>query len=234
MSRLDHRYLYCRGLNSWREAYREASKSLMEPDATFKNLRDEFDPIHLNPRKGWHMRPLRANRQTVMEELKEVSDDALMVLVEKILSHADTEVKDAIDALARITKTAANVAERLLTGRRAEEYFIANCSDLVNVLPQHLVDLRNAAVGYDFGITHDRGTAIEVKGIKEQQGNILFTDREWVEAKLRKDRYLLVVVGNLVDIPKAVVVRNPSGRLMVSCRYQKSISVTWSSTISII
>jgi len=169
-----------------------------------------------------------------MEELKEVSDDALMVLVEKILSHADTEVKDAIDALARITKTAANVAERLLTGRRAEEYFIANCSDLVNVLPQHLVDLRNAAVGYDFGITHDRGTAIEVKGIKEQQGNILFTDREWVEAKLRKDRYLLVVVGNLVDIPKAVVVRNPSGRLMVSCRYQKSISVTWSSTISII
>ena len=43
--------------------------------------------------------------------------------------------------------------------------------------------------------------AVEVKGLKQKRGDILFTDREWTEAKTRREDYLLVVVGNLEDVP---------------------------------
>src|SRR5258706_10724960 len=75
MSRLDIRYLSARKFSTWKEAYREATNVFSNPIATFKNLRDEFDPIHANIRRGWQ-RPLRADRERVINELKEVSDEA--------------------------------------------------------------------------------------------------------------------------------------------------------------
>jgi len=234
MSRLDCSYLTATGCSSWRQAYSEASASLGKPPATFKNLRDEFDPFHGNPRKGWHMRPLRPNRQTVLEELHAVSDDALVALVREVLRCNEDDTKEAIDSLARITRVAANVAERLLTGRRAEDFFTANSLGLINVPAERLVDFRNAATGYDFGISDDPKTAIEVKGIKSQRGDILFTDREWTEARIRANDYLLVVVGNLAGTPKATVTRNPRTTLSVSCRYRQALNITWTSNVSVI
>lgn len=131
MSRLDTIYLQAQNCRTWTEAFEQAAAELGIRPASLKNLRDEFDPVHNNRRKGWHKRPLRPNRQRVLDELKDLSDDAILELVARIVRREEDAILEAIDSLAFPPRTAYNVAERLLTGRRAEEYFLANCEQLI-------------------------------------------------------------------------------------------------------
>ena len=83
---MDDRYLAAREVSTWQEAYHEAERATGERATSFKNLRDEFDPWHPNGRLGWHKRPLRANRERVLMELREVSEDALLEMADPILA----------------------------------------------------------------------------------------------------------------------------------------------------
>ncbi len=233
MSRLDNHYLAMRHCKNWRSAYEDASCLLGKPPATFKNLRDEFDPLHLNPRKGWRLRPLRLDRLKVLEELRTVSDEALFELVQRILAGDEEATGEAIDSLVPVTRVASNVAERLLTGRRAEEYFLTNSERLMKIPQSSLIDMRQAASGYDFGVAGNSNLAIEIKGIRGRKGDLLFTDQEWTEARIRGLNYFLVVVGNLPAAPKARIICNPRESLHANCRYQRSIAVNWCTSISL-
>lgn len=196
-------------------------------------MRDEFDPVHGNPRRGWHKRPLRTSRQRVIDELQEVSDDALGELVSRIIQQDDDSVDEAIDSLAATTRIAHNVAERLLTGRRAEEFFLQGSAEIIGVASEKILDFRQAARGFDFSVEGNLEWAIEVKGIKRMRGAIQFTDREWSEAKIRRSDYWLVVVGNLDADPIPKVFRDPHATLKAHCAYQKSITATWRSSVSV-
>lgn len=233
MSRLDKTYLAARESQNWSQAFKQAGAMLRLPPATFKNLRDEFDPLHPNPRKGWHKRPLRQNRRRVLDELHEVSNDALMELVTRILNREDHLTMEAVDSLAVSTRVAHNVAERLLTGRKAEEYFLSRCLEIAGVPSEELLDMRNAARGYDFGVSRDPQWAIEVKGIRRKVGYIQFTDREWFEAGSRRDKYWVVVVGNLAVSPIASIIRDPHATIRAVCRFQKSVAAVWHSRVSV-
>lgn len=233
MSRLDTEYFRSRGFLTWGQAYAEAGKALARPPRTFKNLRDEFDPVHSNSRQGWHQRPTRPDRQRVLDDLHSISNDALKELVDRILNRDVDATAPAIDALARIENVAANVAERLLTGRRAEEYFLANCEAIVNVPRSGIEDVRQNACGYDFSAPARPGLAIEVKGLTTVSGHILFTDREWTEAKMRQDHYLLVVVGNLAHEPRASLISNPWTVLAAKCAYRQSFTAEWHARVSV-
>ena len=196
-------------------------------------MRDEFDPVHGNTRRGWHRRPLRSGRYRVLDELKEVSNEALLELVSRILDGDHESVAVAVDSLSPVTGVAHNVAERLLTGRRAEDYFIERSSDIVGIDPKELVDFRLAARGFDFGVAGDPNRAIEVKGIKQLRGNILLTDREWLEASIRRSDYWLVVVGNLEWDPIPQVFRDPFGQLDAKCVFRTSVTASWRSSVSV-
>jgi hypothetical protein len=233
MSRLDSQYLAARQSTTWQQVYEEAANALSLPLASFKNLRDEFDPLHSNVRRGWHNRPLRSNRQRVLEELREVSDEALSELVARILNRDEEATAEAIDSLAVVTHVAYNVAERLLTGRRAEDFFLANSLELVKVDPCDILDLRQEARGFDFGVQRKPEWAIEVKGLKRSKGEIQFTDREWTEAGRRGQNYWLVVVGNLNGDPLARIIQDPHGILSSRCIFQKTVSVAWRSVVSV-
>ncbi len=233
MSRLDRKYLEQRGLRTWSAAFDEAARGLSTRPASFKNLRDEFDPVHGNSRAGWHRRPLRPNRQRVLLDLKDVSDDALMALVDRIVARDQEAINEAIDSLAEVPRVAHNVAERLLTGRRAEEYFVQHSESLVGIRPEQLLDRRQLACGYDFGVRRRAEVAIEVKGLKPAAGDVLFTDREWTEASMRLDNYWLVVVGNLDSAPRGRVIRNPQRAIRATCSHQLSITAVWRARVSI-
>jgi hypothetical protein len=233
MSRLDEAYLSGRHLSRWSEAYKEAADALSEPAASFKNLRDEFDPIHPNSRLGWHKRPLVPTRLRIIAELQDVSDDALLELVSCILRREEEAIVEAVDTLAIVPRTAYNVAERLLTGRRAEEFFLQNTWMLVQTVPADIVDVRQEACGYDFGVRGEPRLALEIKGLKPLRGSIQFTDREWREAKIRRTDYRLVVVGNLAAAPSAQVFADPYGTLDTSCTLQTSVSAVWSSIVTV-
>ncbi len=233
MSRLDAEYLTARQCRTWTAAYQEAADALGAPPASFKNLRDEFDPMHPNARRGWHQRSLRVSRQRVVEELSEVSNDALLELVARIVAGEHEETDEAVDALAIPPRVAANVAERLLTGRKAEDYFLANCYPLVRVTCADIVDCRLAARGFDFGVRGNADRAIEVKGLRGVRGPVQFTDREWTEARWRREQYTLVVVGNLAAAPTARVIADPWSVITAQCSYQHSVSAVWRATVDV-
>ncbi len=235
MSRLDLKYLAARHLQTWGQVYAEAGKILSCPPMSLKNLRDEFDPVHTNPRRGWHRNTdqLRPSRQRVLDELEALSDDALLELISRILLQDEDAVGSAIDSLAVTTRVAYNVAERLLTGRRAEEYFLEHSKELVGFHSSQVIDLRQSALGFDFGIDREPELAIEVKGIKQHRGDIQFTDREWSEAEYRGEQYWLAIIGNLSTEPSARIIRNPHAVLAARCSYKTTIAAVWRSTVSV-
>jgi hypothetical protein len=233
MSRLDKAYLEAHKLKSWKEAFRRAGEALEVAPASIKNLRDEFDPIHGNARRGWKGRPMRDSRERVMGQLREVSDAALLEVINRIFAHDPEVVQEVVTPLSKPDVRIHNVAERLRTGRLAEEFFLLHSQRIANCARSLILDHRALARGYDFGVRERDGIAIEVKGLKQTRGGILFTDREWSEAMVRRADYWLVVVGNLEGNPIARLIADPTAALQAKCRYQTTIAASWGASVSV-
>lgn len=233
MSRLDRTYLEAQKLTSWKAAFRQAGEALEVAPASIKNLRDEFDPVHGNARKGWKDRPMRPNRQRVMGQLCDVSDAALLEMIRRIFANDPEAVEHVVAPLSKPIERVHNVAERLRTGRLAEEYFLANSKGIVEIPLKLILDHRALARGYDFGVQRRDEVAIEVKGMKQMRGGILFTDREWSEAKARRANYWLVVVGNVEANPIAKLITDPAATLNAECRYQTTIAASWRASVAV-
>lgn len=233
MSRLDNAFLQYFKIPSWRAAFLTLGRKLGVPSASIKNLRDEFDPVHSNPRKGWHKRPLRPNRQRVLGEFCDTSDQALFEIVERILRR-DRDIVEFICApLARRKDRVENVAERLRTGRLAEEYFLTNAQAILGIRAGELVDVRTHACGYDFSLAGRAEIAIEVKGMKSARGDILFTDFEWKEATRRQNAYWLVVVGTLVRTPRHRIIENPTSSHRGQIVLRSATTVSWRAAVAV-
>lgn len=233
MSRLDIEFLKRFSYRSWREAFRDTGSRLGVPPASMKNLRDEFDPLHPNSRQGWHKRPLRPNRQRVLGEFCDASDEALTEVVSRLV-RGDKEVEDlVVKPIAATRDRVENVAERLRTGRLAEEYFLHNAERICGFSSSQLVDFRIEARGFDFGVRHEDNLAIEVKGLKLMRGQILFTDFEWHQANRRRTDYWLVVVGSVVREPRAVLIKDPSSSIRVVSSLRQSTVVSWKANVSV-
>jgi len=233
MSRLDKAFLKYFRMPTWQAAFLAVGSKLDVSSASIKNLRDEFDPVHSNPRKGWHKRPLRPNRQRVLGEFCDTSDQALFEIVERIL-HRDREVTESVCApLARRRDRMENVAERLRTGRLAEEYFLAHAQAILGIRDGELVDVRSHACGFDFALAGRAEVAIEVKGMKSVRGDILFTDFEWKEATRRQNEYWLVVVGSLVRTPRHRVIENPTASLRGRIVLRSATTVSWRAAVAV-
>lgn len=164
------------------------------------------------------------NRVKVVEELREVSDEALVELVRHVLRVDDEEANGVLDTLALPSRQPAAAAERMLTGRLAEEFVLANAKRILGIASDALVDCRDAMRGFDF---EAGGLAIEVKGLQALRGNLLFTDREWSEARARRERYWLAVVGDVRNKPTARVLRDPAAQLPAQCTYETAVRATW-------
>lgn len=233
MSRLDIRYLQSQGVRTWKAAFDRGAKALGVPPTSLKNLRDEFDPFHDNRRRGWWDRPLRPNRQRVMGDLSEMSDEALLECISRILGQDVDATEELVDSLMQVRPPAYNVAERLFTGRRAENLFLENCQSWIGVPRSEVLDRRDSASGFDFAIVGMPQRAIEVKGLRGYSGAIQFTDREWSEAKLRQADYWLIVVGNVTTTPVFRLWKDPQKILHAQCRYQRSITALWTSRVAL-
>jgi len=233
MSRLDDDYLKARGFKNWKTAFAEAGELLDVQPASIKNLRDEFDPVHGNARRGWADRPMRPNRQRVMGELCDVSDAALLEMVGRILAHDREVAQEVVAPLSNPVLRIHNVAERLRTGRLAEDFFLANSESIANVKRLQVLDHRAMARGYDFTIRDREDVAIEVKGMKKKRGGIMFTDREWSEAKTRRADFWLVLVGNIEANPVARLIPDPTAALQAKCQYQTTIAASWRATVAV-
>ena len=233
MSRLDLEFLKRFSYRSWREAFQDTGSRLGVPPASMKNLRDEFDPLHPNSRKGWHRRALRPNRQRVLGEFCDASDETLKEVASRLV-RGDKEVQDmVVKPIVATRDRVENVAERLRTGRLAEDFFLHNSEQICGFSSSRLVDYRIEARGFDFGVKHEDNLAIEVKGLKLMRGQILFTDYEWQQANRRRRDYWLVVVGSVVRVPRAVLIKDPSSSIRAVSSLRQSTVVSWKACVSV-
>ncbi|MEX2242607.1 MAG: DUF3883 domain-containing protein [Fimbriimonadaceae bacterium] len=233
LSRLGPRLFAEFGWKTWGQAFAATSNALDEGHSSIRLLRDEFDPFFDNGRQGWWKRPPHDSRVAVYVEFAGMSDEALVETVRRILAHDVAPLQEVLAVVDAPVSRVAGVAERLLTGRLAEEHFMRSCKAIVDVAPSRLVDMRQSACGFDFGVSAMPGVAIEVKGLKRARGDVLFTDREWSEALVRRGDYWLVVVGCLPDSPRGSVTRDPSTVLSARCRIVPSSRTEWTATVAI-
>lgn len=234
MSRLDRTLLNALGYQTWTQAFANTSAVLGVPHNSMKLLRDEFDVFFPNGRRGWVLREPHPSRLAVLREFESVSDAALLEVVKRTLANDHESLHEIMEIVAAPAVGVANVAERLLTCRRAEEHFIRSCQEIIDAPPSSLADLRHTACGFDFSSDRFPGVAIEVKGLKAVSGGILFTEREWSEAQTRRRDYWVIVVGNLAVEPMARVFPDPIRTFEAKCQIVKSTSTVWSAMASVV
>ncbi len=112
------------------------------------------------------------------------------------------------------------------TGLEAELYFLNHYKNIKIFSCGHLKDMRLFGDGYDFYIqTNKRAFLVEVKGIREKQGTLRLTQKEYEQAQTYSHDYVLVVVLNLSEKPHLLSIANPLKHLeFKACeRKQKSI-----------
>ena len=86
LSRRDKEGLNVLGYKTFSKAFKEIGEIIGETPNNLKNMRDEFDPLFPNERKGWHQRDLSASRQEVFDKFSKISDLDLDKYVKGLLN----------------------------------------------------------------------------------------------------------------------------------------------------
>jgi Protein NO VEIN, C-terminal len=229
LSRLDSRFLRIFGFPTWQSAFKTCGESLGIKPSSLKNLRDEFDPLHTNARVGWWRRGLRDGRRRVHQEFALSSDEEVMHLASQFLGIDIPKFKVSKSVL-----SASNAAaERLRTGRRAEEFFLTNCKSIVDVSRDSVLDMRDALGGFDFRLKRQQSPRlIEIKGLRKNSGTLRFTDLEKRVAGHSKDQYALVVIHSLDQKPNWRMVQNPIDSMKFNQRVERIETVYWNTTFT--
>ncbi len=88
-------------------------------------------------------------------------------------------------------------------------------------------DRREDGCGYDFLIRDgDAERFVEVKGVADREGGVLFTDKEWQTAQDNTE-YNLVLFVNLRETPELRVFSNPSLLLAPRRTVNLSVRISW-------
>jgi hypothetical protein len=236
LSRFNNEALTNLGYTTWNSAFDDIGKRLNVNKHSVKNWRDEFDPL-FEHRAGWHQRPMIPSRIRVVQALENLTESQIKEIVNDILSGRILENKDELEQLLSVIiaddsiKSVARFILRTPTGKAAEESFMSFFNKNKKPIEGNLIDCRDLGIGYDFRIeTINDKYFVEVKGLAEISGGILFTDKEWRTAKEHGEKYFLCVVSNLNKIKKISFIQNPSDKLNPKKNIYTSIQINWSVT----
>jgi hypothetical protein len=223
------------GLGNRTESHKAIGNILDVNENTVKNMRDEFDPLHDNPRSGWHQRPLRPSRQQIVEQYQDLEEEELRDLVIEILEKksilGDKDGNDSIEIIDEKNSEPLFIV-RGPTGRKAEEIFVRYHSTHSLPIPGNLVDMRDYGCGYDYEILGENKAFVEVKGLDGEFGGISFTSKEWDTAKKEGDKYFLVLVKNISENPKIEIINNPYKSLSPKKYIYKTVQIRWNLAIA--
>jgi hypothetical protein len=144
------------------------------------------------------------------------------------------EVKHVLNAHA--TDASSSFAKRLITGRAAEQYFMANYGMMPEFSGLALTDTTGWGCGFDFKLSaanSDSFCAVEVKGLREKCGQIQLTDLEYDMADALCDRYYLVLIRNFIEHPFHTIIKNPSNSVLRFAKVErKEVRLSWIANVS--
>ena len=208
LSRFDKKALESFGFTGFRQAYNVLGLSIGFIPKSIQNYRDEFDPYFPNNRKGWRNRTLRDYCKEFMEATQDMEFEEFYNLIK---SFVDDGVVDENDIVKERKKSSRGfMANRLITGKAAEEYFVMNYQTIDVFHDFNLMNTTQMGCGFDFKLTlNEQRYYIEVKGINEKNGNILMTEKEYAVADDLRDLYCLFVVSNFREQPQHKLFFNP-------------------------
>jgi len=219
------------GYATFKEAFADVGQQLGVKPQSVKNKRDDFDPIFSNARAGWHQRELGPSRLKTLHLLDDLSFDAITGFVKDLIRdpayRESPEVMDVLDALKREGRRSRRFIPRGATGRMAEELFVEWFEKGKTPFRGTIEDRREEGCGYDFLIKdEDAQLFVEVKGVADREGGVLFTDKEWQMAK-DNDGYNLALFVNLRETPELRVFRNPCLVLAPRRTVNLSVRIGW-------
>jgi hypothetical protein len=222
------------GYSVYNQAHQEIGQRLGVKANTIKNMRDEFDAIHDNPRAGWYQREMRPSRKKVVEAFQDLTESELQEIVLEILNKPEFAESEEYQDLVSVLETAEKTTEkrpydfRGVTGRRAEEIFIEHHGKTGEPQPGKLHDTRDLGCGYDFRIEHIvREYYVEVKGLNSERGGLSFTDKEWKTAQMTQDQYFLALVRNVYTTPAIHFIQNPTLVLSAQKIIFTTVQIRW-------
>jgi hypothetical protein len=209
------------GFRTWNDAYFEIGKKLQINPTSIKNMRDEFDPIHQNKRKGWHQRPLRPSRADVVDKFAEMPEAEMRTLIAGILNEKTYEDEEPLAQIVHEIgsgedRKPRNVGfvNRGTTGRAAEEAFIQKRHEILSIFTGVITDKRDDGCGYDFEIgVQNEKLFVEIKGLDGDTGGVCFSSKEWEQSKKLGNQYWLVLVRNASTNPSFQCIQSPGLRL---------------------
>lgn len=236
LSRFNNEALKNLGYATWNNAFDDIGLRLKVNRHSVKNWRDEFDPL-FEHRAGWYQRPMIPSRAKVVQALEHLPELQIREIVSDIISGKIQESKDELEQLLNIVTTDDNKKSgsvfilRTPTGKAAEEFFLRFFTENKKPVEGNLIDCRDLGVGYDYRIeTGSDKYYVEVKGLAEFIGGVLFTDKEWITAKTEKEKYYLCLVSNLNEQPEIIFIQNPAEKIKPKKNIYTSIQVSWSVT----
>ncbi|MEY4905521.1 MAG: hypothetical protein RLZZ292_3336, partial [Bacteroidota bacterium] len=89
-------------------------------------------------------------------------------------------------------------------------------------------DARYYGDGYDFQLKYESKCWLaEVKGVRERNGAIRLTEKEYRQADLYKEDYALIIVSNLWENPKISSIFNPIKHLKLTYEESQRTQITY-------
>jgi len=208
LSRFDKQALDSFGFTGFRQAYNVLGLSIGVKPNSINNYRDEFDPYFPNTRKGWHKRELRDYCKAYMDVTSDMSFDEFYSVIKHILDGGIIDDSDIVKERKVVSR--GFMANRLITGKAAEEYFVMNYQSVDVFQNYKLQNTTQMGCGFDFKLSlAQKHFYVEVKGINEKSGSILMTEKEHSVADDLRDLYCLFIVSNFRKTPEHHLFFNP-------------------------
>lgn len=236
LSKYDSAGLRRLGFESFAEAFNAIGYALGSKPASVKNYRDEFDPIFPNKRKGWHKRETRDYCMKVLEEYKHLDVDTFTGLVKSFVGFDENTWSQFRPKRHGDRQVQSNFAQRLITGLAAEKYFESVHPTLSEFSGYSLQNTTQLGCGYDFRLESTAGgadfLAVEVKGLRNQRGAVVFTPKEHQMASVLKSRFFLFVVKNFREKPSHEIFQNPlSSKLQFKRIERMTVQISWATKL---
>ncbi len=234
LSRFNDKALVNLGYETWNEAFNDIAEKLKVKRHSVKNWRDEYDPL-FEYRAGWYQRPMSPSRVKVVQAFEDLDEKQIREIVKDILSGKIQRDEEELEQLLNLVASddSKNKTPKYIlrgpTGKAAEEYFLKHFNENKKPIEGHLIDCRDLGVGYDFKIEiKDKVNYIEVKGLSDYSGGVLFTNKEWTVAINEKDNYFLCIVSNLGKKPELIFIQDPAGKLTAKRNLYTILQISWS------
>lgn len=215
LSKFDKSFVTTFGYKNKNEFYENmVLYGVSETIGTIKNRQDLFDPFFDNSRKGWWQKgDTYIHRKYTIDilfgnlDVNSYVDMLKIYLVENF--EFDFEIKTDIKPIIK-----SQFKQLQKTGLEAETFFLNNYSKLKIFQNGIIEDCRLYGDGYDFQVEVNNGFfLVEVKGVRLEKGSIRLTKNEYERAQEYKNKFILLVVSNLNNIPKISIVENPLNEL---------------------